>query len=784
MKNIRFHSILFLLFITCTVQAQQFTASLKGFVKTQTQQSIARSTIRVGKINLSTDENGYYEIKNIKERSITISVSAVGFQNLSKTIVLKTGENSLNLELTSDQKEIDQVEVFGRTKAQEVNRQAFNVTAVDATKLYNTTMDISSALDRVAGVRVRESGGVGSNFNLMLNGFNGDQIRYFIDGIPMENFGSAFQINNIPINIAERIEIYKGVVPVWLGSDALGGAVNIVTGDRMNSYVDASYSFGSFNTHRTVINAAHTTKKGLYFQLNAFQNYSDNNYKVTVDVADINTGVYKEGVKLKRFHDTYHNESLIANIGVVNKPYADKLLFGIVLGQSYKEIQTGARMVSVFGGWHNRGTTVMPTFKYKKNDFLTKGLDVIVNGNINLGSNQNIDTVHARFDWYGNRKNLDGPGGERSYSMYKYKNNAGVANAIINYKLSERQSLSLTDVFNTFKRSGQDEVNPQNAANERAQLSQKNVLSFGYQYDIKDRFSLNAFLKHYNQHNASGNNELEKNISKLGYGTALSYYLAPTLQIKGSYELTTKMPTPTELFGDVENYEGNASLKPEKSNNMNLGLLYDFHLNPDNRFALIANAFYRHADNFIYQRLNNNQSKYVSDNRDGVQSIGGDLDLRYSHKRWFMAGLNATYQSVKNMQKVEPGYTGISPLYKNQMPNIPYLFGNLDASVIFPELGGKNNRLNVGANLLYVHEFWLYWPGLGSTDADAEKRKIPTQLSLDANIVYSIANGRYNIALEGKNLTDNRLVDNFSLQKPSRGFYLNLRYFFNKQNNL
>src|SRR5690606_7228255 len=375
---------------------------------------------------------------------------------------------------------------FGRTKAQEVNRQAFNVTAVDATKLYNTTMDISSALDRVAGVRVRESGGVGSNFNLMLNGFNGDQIRYFIDGIPMENFGTAFQINNIPINIAERIEIYKGVVPVWLGSDALGGAVNIVTGDRMNSYVDASYSFGSFNTHRTVINAAHTTKNGLFFQLNAFQNYSYNNYKVAVDVADINTGVYNEGVTLKRFHDTYHNESLIANIGVVNKFYADKLLFGVVVGKSYKEIQTGARMVSVFGGWHNRGTTVMPTLKYKKTDLFVEGLDLIINGNINLGYSQNIDTVHARSDWYGNKKPLDGPGGERSYSMYKYRNNAGVANAILNYKISERHSVSFTDVFNTFKRTGSDEVNPQNAANERAQLSQKNVLSLGYQYDVRN----------------------------------------------------------------------------------------------------------------------------------------------------------------------------------------------------------------------------------------------------------------------------------------------------------
>jgi len=315
--------------------------------------TVANASIYIENGVQSADENGFFTFTTSRS-SLHIRVTAMGMEEVSKQVQLSGKvKSTLVFELQSTDEKIQEIEVFGRTKAQEVNRQAFNVTAVDATKLYNTTMDISSALDRVAGVRVRESGGVGSNFNLMLNGFNGDQIRYFIDGIPMENFGTAFQINNIPINIAERIEIYKGVVPVWLGSDALGGAVNIVTGDRMNSYVDASYSFGSFNTHRTVINVAHVTKKGLYFQLNAFQNYSDNNYKVTVDAADINTGVYDEGVTLKRFHDTYHNESLIANIGVVNKSYADKLLFGVVLGQSYKEIQTGARMVSVFGDWHN-----------------------------------------------------------------------------------------------------------------------------------------------------------------------------------------------------------------------------------------------------------------------------------------------------------------------------------------------------------------------------------------------------------------------------------------------
>jgi hypothetical protein len=43
-----------------------------------------------------------------------------------------------------------------------------------------------------------------------------------------------------------------------------------------------------------------------------------------------------------------------------------------------------------------------------------------------------------------------------------------------------------------------------------------------------------------------------------------------------------------------------------------------------------------------------------------------------------------------------------------------------------------------------------------------------------------MAGGRYNIGVEAKNLTNAFLYDNFSLQKPGRGFYLNLRYFINK----
>lgn len=773
MNSIRYYFLFITFMFSLVSQGQELHKVLRGYVFTAQKTPIENASVKIGNAQTVSSENGYFEIKFKAVDVITLYASAIGYKDFSHSMSSNVETLTFDITLQQQSEQIATVEVLGLTKVEEVNRQAFNVTAIDATKLYNSTLDISGALDKVAGIRVRESGGLGSNFNLSLNGFSGNHIRYFIDGIPMDNLGSSFQINNIPINIAERIEVYKGVVPVWLGSDALGGAINIVTGDKYRNYIDASYSYGSFNTHRTVVNTAFTSGSGFFFQLNAFQNYSDNNYKVTVDAADINTGAYAPNTLLRRFHDTYHNESIIANVGVVDKSYADKMLFGIVLGKNYKEIQTGARMASVFGGRQRRGNTIMPTLKYRKED-LIKGLDVVINANYNLGSEQNIDTMNMRFDWFGNSKPTGTNSGESSRSLYKYKNNEGLATGTLNYRISERQSVSLNNVFSTFNREGSDQENPANNNLESPQQSIKNVLGAGYSYDIKDVFSGTAFIKLFSQNNEDRNSG-SKLINKLGTGIAGAYYLLPDLQLKSSYELTNRMPLPYELFGDVENQEANYNLKPEKSNNFNLGALYNFTLNAENRFSIGTNLIYRYASDFIYNRLNNNQSKIIADNRDGVRTIGGDAEVHYSYKNWLKAGGTITYLYLQNMQKVEPGYDGISPLYQDQMPNIPFLFGNADLTVFLRNFGHAGNTLNIGYNLLYVHDFYLYWPSRGNNKLD-----IPRQLSHDVNLVYSLQNGKYNVALEAKNLTDVRLYDNFSLQKPSRGFYLNFRYFFNK----
>ncbi|KQS30895.1 TonB-dependent receptor [Dyadobacter sp. Leaf189] len=771
--------------------AQQSGILLSGQVRTEDGDALPGASVSLKGTSYGTvaDAAGRYTLDNVRPGDYQLIVTYLGYQTLSKDITLKPGEHAKHsFRLVSQSRDLESLSVIGRSEAKEVNRQAYNVTAIDARKLQNATLDLSHALDRVSGVRVRESGGVGSNMNFSLNGFTGRQVKFFLDGVPMDNFGSSFQLNNIPINLAERVEVYKGVVPIWLGSDALGGAVNIVTNTRQNSYLDASYSYGSFNTHRTTINAGYTSKNGFTAQLNAFQNYSDNNYWINVDVADVNTGEYFRNQRLRRFHDTYHNETVIANVGVVNKKFADRLLVGITLGQNKAEIQTGARMVSVFGAWHRKGNIVMPSLKYQKKDLFVKGLNLSISANYNLGQEQNVDTVYRRYNWFQQFKQYEGLGSERERSLYRFRNNNGLATANLTYQINERHSLTINNVYNTFNRTGEDELFPDAEKFEQPRINRKNVLGLGYKFDYNERWNTSVFVKRFTQnnkysvsYNPSGNwgdnafLEQKNSFSKLGYGIASTYFLFKNFQLKGSFEKSYRLPETDELFGDLINLEGNIELDPETSHNYNLGFSYNAAINRIHRFSLDANVLYRDARGFIRPRLNANQTKQVMDNLASVTNFGIDGEVRYSYKQLLTAGVNLTYQSLRNNTRFEEGYTTQSPLYRDRIPNMPFMFGNADAALFLKDLGRKGNTLTFGYNLLFVHAYYLYWPSLGS-----DKLDIPQQLSHDVNVVYAMAGGKYNIALECKNLLDAKLYDNFSLQKPSRGFYVKLRYFISK----
>lgn len=787
--------ILILLLFPCTAMAQSY-GSLKVSVTDETGAGIAGASIVFdrggGRYDSYTDAEGVCYFKWVPSGQALMTISSMGYSKQTVKIVIKAGEHSNRKIILREQaSELDEVSVTGKTGTQRAREQSYQVSVIDAKKLHNTTLNIAHALNNVPGIRARESGGLGSNMEFSLNGFSGNQVKFFIDGIPMENMGNAFRLNNIPINLASRIEVYKGVVPVELGADALGGAINIITNTGRTNYLDASYSFGSFGTHKTSVNMAMNTKKGFTFLLNAFQNYSKNNYWVDTETP-INQYGQIERVRARRFHDRYRNEMVMLGVGVRNKKWADQLILGLDLGEYAKDLQTGVTMEDVYGERESKGVTILPSLKYLKRNLLVKGLDFNLSGNFNLGYDRTIDTANRQYNWKGEiiRQN-NSRGAERDRMDSRYRNNDGVFTANLSYRINEKHSFVLNNSYTTFKRVTTDLLKEADQFGNRPSTIGKNTLGLSYRYDHSDKWNTSVFGKYFTQKSKSFVNVnqvanprhedfswVENTFHTAGYGLASTYFLKKELQVRASYEHGIRVPTSSELFGNMNTLTGNVSLKPESSDNVNLGVIYNPSINNTHFFTFDAAFLYRYSKDFIRPKLERNMSNTVGQqmvNLRDVDNKGVEGSVRYRYKNRFNIGANISYQNLINQTKYEGGNNDIvSIVYKDRLPNMPYLFGNADAAYTLNRPFGTEGSLTLGYQLMYVHQYFEIWPSLGT---QSTKDNIPTQWNHNANIIYSFKGGKYNLTVECLNLTDALLYDHFKLQKPSRAFNIKFRYF-------
>ncbi|MDL2281826.1 TonB-dependent receptor [Parabacteroides sp. OttesenSCG-928-G06] len=792
-KAIYISILLFSFFFSSTVYAQ-VRVTLSGKVTSTEKEVLSYGTVLLKGTSYGsmTDQDGVYSFQ-APAGEYTLVTSFMGYETFEKEVTLVAGKSETwDIVIAPKMAELDEVVVVG-SHIKRVRESAFNVVALDVKELHNSAAEIKDVLAKAPGIKVRESGGVGSDVNFSLDGFSGRHVQFFLDGVPLDTRNSSFNISNIPVNFAERIEIYKGVVPVEFGADALGGVVNIVTGgNRERTLVDASYSYGSFNTHKTSALVNHTTKQGLTMELNAYQNYSDNNYYVYTPVEDLENGQINNSKveKVKRFHDTYHNEAVIAKVGFVGKSFADRLLLGVNLSQSDKEIQNGVRQEIVFGQRRHKAKSFMPSLEYRKRNLFTKGLNASLTANYNYSQTHLLDTATYKYNWRGESVYNGGKLGEQSYQNTKNDNRNWQVTANLNYRIGEAHKIVLNHVLTAFdrKNNSRSETQTQNGI---ANRSRKNITGLSYQYNHKNRWNVSLLGKYYNQYNSGPQNtssdptrfdyvKSSQSTDAFGYGAVASYFLLDDIQLKLSYEKTLRLPTNSELFGDEDLEVGKLELKPERSDNVNFNLNYEYTINKHN-FYLEGGLIYRNTSDYI-RRVTNRYSGGLYygayENHGNVVTKGGSAELRYGYANLFSLGGNLTYQDIRNNERYINGYEGReSSTYKQRMPNTPYFFFNSDATVYFRDLGKKGNLLTINYFNTYVHAFSLYWENEGSSSS---KLKVPKQFSHNLNVSYSMKNGRYNISLECRNLTDERLYDNFSLQKAGRAFYGKIRYTFNK----
>lgn len=673
------------------------------------------------------------------------------------------------------------VTVIGKSKTQRLREGALSVNAIDINSFIGSIHSLNDVVDRTAGVKIREEGGVGSDFDLSINGMSGNSVRYFIDGVPMDAKGTGLTLSNLPLSLIDHVEIYKGVVPTWLNSDVLGGAVNIVTNRKRKNFLDMSYGLGSYHTHKADLNAQYVLKNGVTLRPTLGVNYSKNDYMMKdVEVWDESSRKYVSQNR-RRFHDAYLSFFGQLEVGVREKSWADEFFVSLSYNSVNKELQTGQVQTRVIGKADRSGNAWSIGARYMKREFLIKQLSANISFSHTWDHSITTDTAHRQYDWNGDyirssRNEING----RAFSRRHFKRPLTIVRTDLKYAFNDCHLLNLSYALNRTGNNRWDDVEEDfMPAND---VLAKHIIGLSYnQVLMNGRMSNTFFLKDYINYLSVEQTDLSfvtfsdevaskttKNSMGGGFGTKLE--IVPQLSVKASYEHTVRLPLAREMLGNGSSIYANLALKPEMSDNVNLGFFGTFRFGQHTLYYE-ANGFLRYVDNYIQPQITEKEGTMQYGNEPAVHIKGLEGEVRYDWNHRLQVMGNISWQDARNRNRyMDDGKESVT--YNNRMPNRPWLFASADAHYTFHDLMLKGDRLTLGADYQWVHWFYLSWEAYGSEDT---KARIPEKNIVGANITYSWQKERYSVSFDCQNLFDETVYDNYKLQKPGRSLFLKFR---------
>ncbi|NLP58449.1 TonB-dependent receptor [Lutibacter sp. B1] len=233
----------------------------------------------------STDENGYYELRNLPNSPIKITISYIGYKTHVKTINLQQNDEVIDFMLDEAVYKMDEVVIstpFNKLQSE-------NAIKVELLKINDIAKSGSptliEAITNIPGVDMIAKGtGVTKP---VIRGLSMTNILLLNNGVKMENFQFS---ENHPFIIDEfgidHIEVIKGPASLLYGSDAVGGVINTVKerpapeGKIIGDY-NAQYHSNTegFVTNLGVKGSSKDFYWGIRGGLKTHADYKDGNYK-------------------------------------------------------------------------------------------------------------------------------------------------------------------------------------------------------------------------------------------------------------------------------------------------------------------------------------------------------------------------------------------------------------------------------------------------------------------------------------------------------------------------
>ncbi|WP_440120970.1 TonB-dependent receptor [Tenacibaculum sp. Ill] len=225
----KFYVIVAALFLTFGVSAQ---SSLKGKIKDEKGLPIYGVNIHVSELQkgTTTDENGSFVLKNIREGVFKVTFSMVGFQTITKEITFTQNSTVEIVQVLKENEEsLNEVVVSASRRSEYLSEIPASITVVNQKQLAdlsNSTTNINEILEfTVPGLAV--STGTFSNWGQTLRGRS---LLVMIDGVPQSTplRNGQLGIKSVSPNDISRVEVIKGATSIF-GNGGNGGFINYIT---------------------------------------------------------------------------------------------------------------------------------------------------------------------------------------------------------------------------------------------------------------------------------------------------------------------------------------------------------------------------------------------------------------------------------------------------------------------------------------------------------------------------------------------------------------------------
>lgn len=425
---------------------------------------------------------------------------------------------------------------------------------------------VADVLKRMPGFAINDAGhGADIHTGTYYRGASINQSVFLINGRPINNnvniYHGATDLNSIPVEAIERVELYSGAASALYGSSAFGGVVNIITKEGYGKpKFSSSVEFGSLSQNNQQLSyggSAGSLKYNFSFE----RYFTDNRYRVPLGAANRDS----EGFL---FNADTATSTYFGNIGVdldtrnslnfdITKLSSRRglIYFGFPLQRDrldHDGLNTGLSWKTQLGNGEN--STLTTTFGYNQNYFSTYGPTIFQGQEYSRTGILDTQQLSARVDhewkltpnnqlrWGLDLKNTDLYGNTLSTSPNRIANNE-----------TENRSVFTTALF---------AVNTLN-------ISDKFLIDLGLRQSFDGQFG-----------------------NYLNPSVGLRYAISPNIAVRSSWAGGQRNPGLDQLYiyDTVHGWEPNPDLTPETGSSWTAGVDINFSENLTGQFTYFGSS--------------------------------------------------------------------------------------------------------------------------------------------------------------------------------------------------